>query len=143
MSSVDSGTDEDDDEDEDTPKKKTKKRTTKDSAPSASSAKDKKTKSKGKKGKKDLSLSVFENLLDFLCTFFSWLHLFSEDKEIDGKEKKSKSKEKEKDKKKEPASMFQINGGKDTKIKKKGDLHQFQLILVERFSLLDTFTVKG
>lgn len=103
--------------------------------------KTKKQNPKVKKGKKDLSLSVFENLLDFLCTFFSWLHLFSEDKEIDGKEKKSKSKEK--DKKKEPASMFQINGGKDTKIKKKGDLHQFQLILVERFSLLDTFTVKG
>ncbi|XP_033481894.2 tubby-related protein 3-like isoform X2 [Epinephelus lanceolatus] len=42
-----------------------------------------------------------------------------EDKDSDGKEKKSKSKEKEKDKKKEPASMFQINGEKDSKSKKK------------------------
>ncbi|XP_049434912.1 tubby-related protein 1-like [Epinephelus fuscoguttatus] len=40
-----------------------------------------------------------------------------EDKDSDGKEKKSKSKEK--DKKKEPASMFQINGEKDSKSKKK------------------------
>uniref|UniRef100_A0A672F833 TUB like protein 1b n=1 Tax=Salarias fasciatus TaxID=181472 RepID=A0A672F833_SALFA len=47
--------------------------------------------------------------------------LFSEEKESDGKEKKSKSKEKEKEKKKEPASMFQINGDKNTKTKKKGD----------------------
>lgn len=46
---------------------------------------------------------------------------FSEDKDSDGKEKKSKSKEKDKDKKKEPASMFQINGEKDSKSKKKGD----------------------
>lgn len=47
----------------------------------------------------------------------------SEDKDSDGKEKKSKSKEKDKDKdkKKEPASMFQISGGKETKSKKKGD----------------------
>lgn len=43
----------------------------------------------------------------------------SEDKDSDGKEKKSKSKEK--DKKKEPASMFQINGEKESKSKKKGD----------------------
>ncbi|KAM9859782.1 uncharacterized protein ACBR49_013095 [Aulostomus maculatus] len=40
-----------------------------------------------------------------------------EDKDSEGKEKKSKSKEK--DKKKEPASMFQINGDKDSKSKKK------------------------
>lgn len=46
---------------------------------------------------------------------------FAEDKDPDGKEKKSKSKEKDKDKKKEPASMFQINGGKETKSKKKGE----------------------
>lgn len=47
----------------------------------------------------------------------------SEDKDSDGKEKKSKLKEKDKDKdkKKEPASMFQISGGKETKSKKKGD----------------------
>lgn len=50
--------------------------------------------------------------------FFLAFH-FSEDKDSDGKEKKSKSKEK--DKKKEPASMFQINGEKDSKSKKKGD----------------------
>lgn len=48
---------------------------------------------------------------------------FSEDKDSEGKEKKSKSKDKDKDKdkKKEPASMFQINGEKDSKSKKKGD----------------------
>ncbi|XP_077458250.1 uncharacterized protein LOC144075262 isoform X2 [Stigmatopora argus] len=40
-----------------------------------------------------------------------------EDKDSDGKEKKSKSKEK--DKKKEAASLFQINGDKDSKSKKK------------------------
>lgn len=51
--------------------------------------------------------------------FFNLTFFFSEDKESDGKEKKSKSKEK--DKKKEPASMFQISGEKDSKSKKKGD----------------------
>ncbi|XP_077582114.1 tubby-related protein 3-like isoform X6 [Stigmatopora nigra] len=40
-----------------------------------------------------------------------------EDKDSEGKEKKSKSKEK--DKKKEAASLFQINGDKDSKSKKK------------------------
>ena len=54
------------------------------------------------------------------CCFLS---NFSDDKDSDGKEKKSKSKEKEK--KKEPASMFQINGEKETKSKKKGDAQQF------------------
>lgn len=51
--------------------------------------------------------------------FFSLVFHSLEDKDSDGKEKKSKSKEK--DKKKEPASMFQINGEKDSKSKKKGD----------------------
>lgn len=60
------------------------------------------------------SLVIFKDsmILKFVCHF-------SEDKDSDGKEKKSKLKEK--DKKKEPASMFQINGEKDSKSKKKGD----------------------
>lgn len=53
----------------------------------------------------------------FFYTFL--LPRVSEDKDSDGKEKRSKSKDKEK--KKEPASMFQINGDKDSKAKKKGD----------------------
>ena len=67
-------------------------------------------------------------ILQFGITFKGRLHFwnsacFSEDKDSDGKEKKSKSKDKdkEKEKKKEPASMFQINGEKDSKSKKKGD----------------------
>lgn len=62
-------------------------------------------------------------ILQFAITFKDRWHFlnftFSEDKDSDGKEKKAKSKEK--DKKKEPASMFQINGEKDSKSKKKGD----------------------
>ena len=51
--------------------------------------------------------------------FFFLIFHAPEEKDSDGKEKKSKSKEK--DKKKEPVSMFQISGGKDSKSKKKGD----------------------
>lgn len=74
-------------------------------------------------------LSECSYILQFGITFKDiwhfWILLyvshFSDDKDSDGKEKKSKSKEKDKDKKKEPASMFQINGEKDSKSKKKGD----------------------
>lgn len=52
----------------------------------------------------------------FLSFFFKFFYL--EDKDSDGKEKRSKSKENAK--KKEPASMFVINGDKESKSKKKG-----------------------
>lgn len=64
-----------------------------------------------------VSHSRIDNIYLFFLTFL--VLNFSEDKDSDGKEKKSKSKEK--DKKKEPASMFQISGGKESKSKKKGE----------------------
>lgn len=54
--------------------------------------------------------------MTILCCIL--LCLLSDDKDSEGKDKKSKVKDK--DKKKEPASMFQINGDKDNKSKKKG-----------------------
>lgn len=71
---------------------------------------------------------------------------FLEDKDSDGKEKekksKSKEKDKDKDKKKEPASMFQISGGKETKSKKKGDsLHKDFLYLKLLFPFMCNFVL--